>query len=204
MAISPDMLVLDVGSGSFPNPRSDILCERDLVDDRHRGGLAVTIDRPLVRADALVLPFRDGGVDFVIASHIAEHVDDPVLFCAELGRVAKAGYVETPSPLFEALFDVEYHSWRVSVEGGVLTFTPKRPRPWWLRALSAPAYLVYFADQPSPGRRTLRIPAGRVGDAMRFALRATFALVNRSGAFHTRCAFQPGQPLRCRVVEPKP
>ena len=34
----------------------------------------------------------------MIASHIAEHVDDPDAFCRELARASKAGYIETPSP----------------------------------------------------------------------------------------------------------
>ena len=31
-------LVLDVGSGHNPNPRSDILCDRYIEDDTERGG----------------------------------------------------------------------------------------------------------------------------------------------------------------------
>src|SRR4029077_14805498 len=130
----------DVGSGTFPNARADLLCERDLVDDRHRGGLPITVDRPLVRGDGLDLPFRDGAVDFVIASHIAEHVDDPVRFCAELSRIASAGYIETPSPLFEWLFDVEYHEWVVSRQRSGLRFRRKRPRRRWQVLLTEPIY----------------------------------------------------------------
>lgn len=197
--VGPGMLVLDVGSGTFPNPRADLLCERDLVDDRHRGGLAVTVDRPLARGDALSLPFRDGAVDFVIASHIAEHIDDPVAFCDELARIATAGYIETPSPLFETLFDVEYHAWKVSVRDGVLVFARKRPRPRWLRLATTPIYKWYFADQPSPDRPVYSIPGGRVGRVIRLARRVVLGAVNRSGVLHTRLVFQPGVPLRCRV-----
>lgn len=195
------MVVLDVGSGSFPNQRADLLCERDLIDDRHRGGLAVTVDRRLVRGDALALPFRDGAVDFVIASHIAEHVDDPVTLCAELARVATAGYIETPSPLFERLFDVEYHGWIVSASGSELVFRRKATRPRWLCVVTEPLYRVVFADQPSPGRSTLRLPDGRAGAICRWVLRSCLGLVNRTGMLHTRVTFQPGRPLTCRVEQ---
>ena len=152
LPVTPEMVVLDIGSGTFPNPRADLLCERDLVDNRHRGGLAVVVDRPLVLGDALSIPLRDHAVDFVIASHIAEHIDEPVRFCHELARVARSGYIETPSPLFERLFDVEYHSWIVSRRGGELVFEHKRPRPAWMVRLTRPLYQLVFADQPSPNR----------------------------------------------------
>jgi len=200
LPISPDMVVVDIGSGTFPNARADILCERDLIDNRHRGGLTVTVDRPLVRGDGSALPFRDRSIDFVIASHIAEHVDDPVAFCAELSRVATAGYIETPSPLFETLFDVEYHSWKVGYRDGEMIFTHKQPRPRWLELLTEPLYRIYFADQPSPSRPAYRIPSGRVGRAVRFGLRGVFGVINRSGVLHTRVQFRPGMPLRCRVA----
>ena len=39
--ISPDMLVVDIGSGAFPHPRADMLCDRELTDDTHRAGAKV-------------------------------------------------------------------------------------------------------------------------------------------------------------------
>ena len=197
--IGPGMVVLDVGSGSFPNRRADLLCERDLVDNRHRGGLPITVDRPLLRGDALALPLRDGAVDFVIASHIAEHVDDPAAFCAELARVASAGYIETPSPLFEWLFDVEYHEWVVSGGGSSLRFRRKQPRPRWQLVLTEPLYRIYFANQPSPGRPTLRLPDNALGRLVGRLIRVVSAAANRSGVLHTRVTFTPAAPLRCTV-----
>jgi hypothetical protein len=201
LAVAPDMTVLDVGSGAHPNPRADVLCERDLTDDRHRGGVAVRVDRPLVRGDALQLPIRDQSIDFVIASHIAEHVDDPVSFCRELQRVAKAGYIETPSPLFEWLFDIEYHSWKVSARGQTITFTPKSPRPDWVVAVTEPIYKLYFAGQPSPTRSTYGLPAGRLGIIARAGLRLVRGVINRIGILHTRVKFSPGHPIECQASE---
>ena len=77
MKIGPNDLVLDVGSGHNPNPRSDILCDRYIEDDTERGG-SIRVDRPLIVADAHNLPFKTGAFDYVIASHIIEHMDDPL------------------------------------------------------------------------------------------------------------------------------
>ncbi len=49
------------------------------------------------------LPFSDKEYDFVFASHILEHVTDPVKFCSELCRVGKRGYIEVPTPLIDNL-----------------------------------------------------------------------------------------------------
>ena len=203
LPIAPDMTVLDVGSGAHPNPRADILCERDLFDDRHRGGVPVEVDRPLVRGDGLDLPFARHAFDWVIASHIAEHVDDPATFVSELQRVARAGYIETPSPLFERLFDIEYHSWLVGRRGRAITFRPKPTRPAWMARATTPLYKLYFAGQPSPSRETYRIPKGPLGRILGGALRVVRGVINRTGIFHTRITFTPGHPISCEAPLPE-
>ncbi|MBK9798506.1 MAG: hypothetical protein IPP56_01845 [Bacteroidetes bacterium] len=40
-----------------------------------------------------------------MASHIAEHIEEPEKFCSELQRVAKAGYIETPGAFSEFIFN---------------------------------------------------------------------------------------------------
>jgi hypothetical protein len=74
--VEDGMLVVDIGSGAFPNPRADVLCDRELTDNRHRSGMAAVVDRPFVVADVTALPFRGGSIDFAIVSHLAEHVAD--------------------------------------------------------------------------------------------------------------------------------
>lgn len=199
--ITPEMRVVDLGSGAFPHPRADFLCDRDLDDDVHRAGAGLVIDRPLVRADATELPFSTGSVDFLIVSHLAEHIADPDEFCAELARVAKAGYIETPSPLADYLLDEDYHLWRVGNRNGVLEFRPKPPKPAWIDRTCRRIYRVFYAGQPTCGQHTLDLPDNAVGTAARFSLRALGAILNRSGIMHTRVTFSPTQPLRWRVVE---
>ena len=46
-------------------------------------------------------PYPDKQFDFVLCSHLLEDVRNPISVCRELNRVARAGYIETPSRLRE-------------------------------------------------------------------------------------------------------
>ena len=50
-------------------------------------------DKSFVKITEKKLPFKDKEFDFVIASHVAEHVDDISYFLNELSRVEKKGYI---------------------------------------------------------------------------------------------------------------
>lgn len=128
MQISPNALVLDIGSGHSPHPRADVLCDRYIDDDTERGG-SIRADRPLIVADAHDLPFKDHAFDYVIASHLIEHMDDPVRFCAEMQRVAHAGLIASPSEIAEKLFYWPFHKWYVNKIAGGLVLHPKRDDP---------------------------------------------------------------------------
>lgn len=94
--------VLDVGSGNQPTPMSTVLLDLYLRDDSHRSEHPLKLDeRPFINASVEYLPFKDKAFDYVIASHVLEHVDDPVRACKEIQRVGKRGYVECPSPFLE-------------------------------------------------------------------------------------------------------
>jgi SAM-dependent methyltransferase len=124
MKIKRSDLVLDVGSGHSPSWRSDVLCDRTMEPTMERVyGKAYPLRRdwrPLVIADGSRLPFRDKSFDYVICSHILEHVEDPAVFLREIGRVGKRGYIETPSEIKEALICRPYHRWLVGREGDKL------------------------------------------------------------------------------------
>lgn len=124
--IRPTDRVLEIGSGNRPRKRSDVLCDRYPWDNTERsGGDNIALDgRPFVVCDAATLPFKDKSFDYVIASHVLEHVEDPLGVVAELQRVANAGYIETPSELSERLFGWSFHKWMVHREGDVLVFRP--------------------------------------------------------------------------------
>jgi len=101
--------VLEIGSGSNPWFRSDVLCEKFLDDDTERGGPLVRDRRPLIEADACNMPFEDKSFDFVFCSHIMEHVEDVEGFLKEIQRVGKAGYLETSNYFFEQTVGTTTH-----------------------------------------------------------------------------------------------
>lgn len=89
-----------------------------------------------IRCDFIsdALPFSDQEIDFAYCRHTVEDLADPTHFLNELNRVAKSGYIETPSPLVELTRGVTgsqrgfvHHNWYVWSEGGVLHFLPKHP-----------------------------------------------------------------------------
>ena len=67
LPIDSNALVLDVGSGGNPFPRSDVLLDR-LTGDDHRNGESMMIDRACVLGDAGRMPFKDNAFDFANAT----------------------------------------------------------------------------------------------------------------------------------------
>ncbi len=121
-------LVLDVGSGDKPHWRADVLLDRYLGDEhggQRSGASAARVDRPLFDADAADMPFADQAFDYVICSHVLEHVERPDAVVAELVRVAKAGYIEVPEAASAKIVDFPSHLWWVTLDEGVLVFTAK-------------------------------------------------------------------------------
>lgn len=123
--LTPTDIVLDVGSGQNPNPRANVLCDRFLFDNTERNAAPLYIDRPTLLGSAERLPVRDRSFDFVICSHLLEHVEDPSQIISELRRVAPRGYIETPSRIWEKLHSYEFHRWFVSLEQTTLVFQQK-------------------------------------------------------------------------------
>lgn len=126
MNIKPNDLVLEIGSGDNPKPRSDVLCDKLPEDDTQRGG-SIAIDRPFIAADGHYLPFSDKSFDYIICCHVLEHAEDPDLFISELMRVGKGGYIETPTEIGERLYGWAYHKWLINIDSsGKLIFKPKK------------------------------------------------------------------------------
>ncbi len=122
--------VLEVGPGKYPFERADVFvdwgCRHD--DERY---LHIDVSRE-------PLPFPDKSFDFVYCRHTIEDLADPTLLLSEMSRVAKAGYIETPSPIAECTTDVDacdgaewrgyhHHHWIVASDGKTLTLIPKLP-----------------------------------------------------------------------------
>jgi SAM-dependent methyltransferase/uncharacterized protein YbaR (Trm112 family) len=125
--VSQNALVLEVGSGGNPYPRANVLLDA-FVDTVERIESELVKDRPLAIGYVERLPFKSQSFDFIIASHVLEHSPDPVNFLAELVRVGKSGYIETPDGFFERLNPFTFHRLEVTdIDGKLRIFN----KPSW-------------------------------------------------------------------------
>lgn len=180
--IDPDWRVLDVGSGENPHPRADVILDRFPDDAFHRAGQPLDKGDPrLVIGDALSMPFPDGSFDYAIASHVAEHVDDPARFCAELLRVAKAGYIETPGWIWDQVIQEPFHVWSVVRTGRGLRFARVRHGSRFGRLRSL-AYGIVYMGTVRPGHWTLRTDVETINRLLLFGNRVLGRLRRLPGA----------------------
>ena len=88
--------ILDIGCGYTAHKNANIVC--DIQDLSH-----YYEDKKFYKLTSNILPFKDKEFDFVIASHVVEHVKDVNIFLKELQRVSSKGYIELPSILEDNL-----------------------------------------------------------------------------------------------------
>ena len=151
--VLPEWKVLDVGSGHQPNRRANVILEKYTAETIHRTTqkIVIPIDKNLIVADAHFIPFKDKSFDFIIASHIGEHVEDPIKFCDELQRVADRGYIEMPGPLTEFLMPTKSHKWVVKKEGNKLIF---RRNKYYL-PFSKTFFRIFYLNREGYAENTL-------------------------------------------------
>jgi hypothetical protein len=138
--LDDDALVLDVGGWASPISRADWVADLlpygtrglygDPDADPERFDATTWVELDICAAEPW--PFADNQFDFAICSHTLEDVRDPIRVCAELSRVARAGYVETPSRIQEQAHGVvgdfvgwSHHRWLVSERAGGIEFVAK-------------------------------------------------------------------------------
>ena len=126
IAFNTKWLVMDLGSGHNPHPRANVLVDKFFLDDTERSGqeLVLPQNKAFVVADACAMPFKDKIIDFAICSHIAEHIEDLEKFFLELIRIAKKGYLETPSKIAEILRHAPNHRWLIYKKGNKIVCSP--------------------------------------------------------------------------------
>ncbi len=103
---NPNWNILDVGCGYTANKFAKTVSDVQDLTSFYK-------EKKFVRILDKKLPFKDNEFDFVIASHVIEHVEDFQFFITEIERVSKQGYIELPTRLgdnlvFENLND---HIW---------------------------------------------------------------------------------------------
>jgi len=132
--IQPSDKVLEIGPGSDPHPRSDILLEKVFADQQEkkeqRGNTPeVVLKKPIVYYEGDKFPFQDKEFDYVICSHVLEHVDNLETFLSELFRIAKRGYIEYPTIFYEYLYNFNVHKNILKFNGDTLFFQKKVDTP---------------------------------------------------------------------------
>lgn len=120
--LNDSKIILDIGSGNYPVPVANLLADFFPDDTIHRSG-KLKDEKPTVVCSVERLPFLQKSIDFVICSHIFEHIDSPERAGNEIGRVAQKGYIETPAYGKDILVGSGYiHQWQIVEFDGVLHF----------------------------------------------------------------------------------
>ena len=104
---NPKWKILDIGCGYRAHPSASVIADVQDLSNHYK-------EKKFIKINEKKLPFRDKEFDFVIASHVIEHVKDFEFFIKELERISSKGYIELPSRL-----------------GDNLVFENKTDHIWW-------------------------------------------------------------------------
>lgn len=85
--------ILDIGCGYRANQYATVIADILDLKNFYKNKKFVKLEKNKS------LPFKDNEFDFVVASHVIEHVDDFEFFIKELERISNKGYIELPSRL---------------------------------------------------------------------------------------------------------
>jgi SAM-dependent methyltransferase len=103
--------ILDIGCGYNANKFAKVICDVQDLSNHYQ-------DKKFIRLTEKKLPFKDKEFDFVVASHVMEHVEDVDFFIKELERVSKKGYVELPTKFEDNLVfeNKQDHLWHMDFD----------------------------------------------------------------------------------------
>jgi ubiquinone/menaquinone biosynthesis C-methylase UbiE len=91
-----DWKILDIGCGFSANSKATVICDVKDLSEYYP-------DKIFIKLTDKNLPFKNKEFDFVIASHVLEHVENISQFISELERVSSKGYIEVPTKLEDNL-----------------------------------------------------------------------------------------------------
>ena len=103
--------ILDIGCGYNASKFAKVICDVQDLSNHYQ-------DKKFIRLTEKKLPFKDKEFDFVVASHVMEHVEDVNFFIKELERVSKKGYIELPTMLEDNLVfeNKKDHLWHMDFD----------------------------------------------------------------------------------------
>ncbi|MDA7557247.1 class I SAM-dependent methyltransferase [Candidatus Pelagibacter sp.] len=103
--------VLDIGCGYTAHKNATVVCDVQDLSNIYK-------EKDFVKLTSNILPFKDKEFDFVIASHVIEHVKDVEIFIKELQRVSSKGYIELPTILEDNLVfeNKKDHLWHMEFD----------------------------------------------------------------------------------------
>ena len=133
-SIKPNYKVLEIGPGAYPHPRSNVFLDKNFTTNEAfiQSGYMKPIeilDKPIHYYDGRLFPFDDDEFDYVICSHVVEHVpiEDLDLFISEIKRVSKhGGYLEFPNIYYELLCFPDGHQWFVNYRDKEILFLKRK------------------------------------------------------------------------------
>jgi ubiquinone/menaquinone biosynthesis C-methylase UbiE len=108
---NPNWKILDIGCGYTAHKNASVVCDVQDLSNYYKS-------KKFVKLDDKNLPFNDKEFDFVIASHVIEHVKDVDYFIKELERVSSKGYIELPTILEDNLVfeNKKDHLWHMEFD----------------------------------------------------------------------------------------
>ena len=111
LSLNSSWNILDIGCGYGASKYANVVCD---VQDLSK----YYPKKTFIKLNEKKLPFKDKEFDFVIASHVLEHVDDIEFFISELERVSQQGYIELPTMLEDNLVfeNKKDHIWHMDFD----------------------------------------------------------------------------------------
>lgn len=133
--IKPEYKVLEIGPGAHPFHRSDVFLELEYKTEEDKIAQfghteKLNSDKKIVFYDGTKFPFADNEFDYVVCSHVLEHVPDLQEFISEIFRVSKhGGYFEYPLMAYDYLYNFNVHCNFLKYDGKSLFVMKKSSTP---------------------------------------------------------------------------
>jgi hypothetical protein len=201
-SIAPGSVVVDIGGGHYPFPLATVLADLYFHDSPHRTDELIRDHRPLLQLDIHDLPFSDKSIDFVYCSHVLEHVTDPLQACAEIMRVGKKGYIETPTFGKDSLFGWATnvsHKWHVTAIDNTIVFFEYTERQ--KKGIGSPSWLdLMFADYFHPLQEAFCVNQDIFNTMLMWSDAFRVFVFRLDGTIETNYEFQVSYPTQQRSL----